>query len=164
MIINVNSIKKVETEINEDIVFSKETYVCSYPAKEIKSCHAKAVVSKFNDFTEVVVYVDAVVRVVSSYTLNEFDYKMHTSEEYHFGTVREDENSDITLYKGNEIKLDEYIFMLICASLPMALVAPGEKLPKGGNGVRVLTEKELAEEQENEVDPRFSKLDELDID
>ena len=146
MIININDLKVKNTEFVEDLVFNPETYKCTYPLNEIKSCHVKVVASKYDDFVEVNVYVDALVNLVSSYSLKNFDYKLHTSEEYHFGDLKDDLDSDMTPLNGIHIELDKYIFMLIAASIPMSPKAPGETLPKGGDGLRILTEEELEKE------------------
>ncbi|MCQ2793062.1 MAG: DUF177 domain-containing protein [Bacilli bacterium] len=163
MILEVNKLVSTKPfEESEDITFDKEKYKCVLPLIEIKKCHVKVDATNYNDFIEVMILVDAVVLLESSYTLKPFEFHMLTGEEYHFGTSAY-EGDDVIEYKGNIIKLDDYIFNLISASIPLSPKAPGETLPKSGKGYRILSEDDYEKEKQSSGDPRFSKLDDIDF-
>lgn len=164
MILEINQIKATKPLIfEEEVVFDNEDYKCVLPLISIKRCLAKVEASKYDDFIEVRIDVSALTVLQSSYTLKPFEYNIHSFENYHFSAYEEEEE-DLIVYKGNRISLDEYIFNLISASVPLNPKAKGEEMPKSGEGYRVLTEEEFEKEKKEKTDSRFSKLDELDFD
>ena len=56
------------------------------------------------------------------------------------------------------------ILALIDSSVPLNVAKPGTKKPDGGEGYRVLSEEELMEERKNAKDPRWSALDDIELD
>lgn len=164
MILDVNRIDSKPVVIEEDVSFPHEKFKYTDPLVDILSCHVKVTAVNFNDYVEVNAQVVAEVKVISSYSLKPFTYIMHTHDNLHFGAVIEEGDEDIILYKGNEIHLDEYLFSLIKSSIPLCPKAKGEKLPESGEGYRVLTEDEFNKEDKERLDPRFDKLNDLDLD
>ncbi len=162
MIIEVNRLSKKPLTIEEDVIFSDE-YKCVKPLLEIKHCKASIDVHKYEDFIRVELRVNAKLRVESSYTLKPFDYDLTEKEEYHFSTNKS-EDEECILIRGNHINLDPYIFNLISASLPISLKEKSEKLPSGGDGYNVYSEEEYMAKKEDDVDPRFAKLNDIDLD
>ncbi len=165
MILEVNKLNSSKQYVSEEeITFDTDTYKCILPLIAVNKCVATVKANRYDDFIEVMLYVKADLTLQSSYTLKPFNYKLKTEEEYHFSSYQEDEDSDFLIYKGNIIHLDELIFNLISASIPMAPKAPGETLQKVDGDVRIMSEDEYLKEKEEAVDPRLAKLDELDID
>ena len=165
MILEVNKLNSSKQYVSEEEVsFDADTYKCILPLISVNKCIATVKANRYDDFIEVMLYVKADLTLQSSYTLKPFNYKLKTEEEYHFSSYQEDEDSDFIIYKGNIIHLDELIFNLISASIPMAPKAPGETLQKSSGSVRVMSEEDYLKEKSKAVDPRFAKLDKLDID
>ncbi|MCR5333180.1 MAG: hypothetical protein K6E11_04110 [Bacilli bacterium] len=165
MILEVNKlVSRKPLVVDEDITFDADTYKCVLPLIDVKSCHVTMEASRYDDFVEVNIKVKADVILQSSYTLKPFNFKLNTSEEYHFSSIKEDEESDFIVYKGSIIQMDEYIFNLISASIPMSPKAPGETFKSDSGDIRFMSEEDFLKEQEKEVDHRFDKLDELEFD
>ena len=165
MILEVNKLNSTKQYISEEeVFFNEDTYKCIPPLIAVNKCVATIKANRYDDFIEVMLYIKADLTLQSSYTLKPFNYKLKTEEEYHFSSYQDDEDSDFIIYKGNIIHMDEYIFNLISASIPMAPKAPGETLQKLDGDVRVMSEKDFLKEKEEVVDPRLSVFDKLDID
>ena len=165
MILEVNKLNSSKQYVSEEEVsFDADTYRCILPLIAVNKCFVTVKANRYDDFIEVMLYVKADLTLQSSYTLKPFNYKLKTEEEYHFSSYQEDADDDFIIYKGNIIHLDELIFNLISASIPMAPKAPGETLQKVDGSVRVMSEEDYLKEKSEAVDPRFAKLDELDID
>lgn len=164
MIINTSQLSSIEKVFEDEVTFPKEKYSFKDPLIDILSCSTKASAAKYEDFVEVNITIVAKLILRSAYTLKPFEYTLKTGEEYHFSNTVRDYEDDLTPYKGNIIELDEHLFALIRASLPMAPKAPNEELPSGGDGYRIIDESDYQKEQEESVDHRFDKLDELDFD
>lgn len=165
MILEVNKLNSSKQYVSEEEVsFDADTYRCILPLIAVNNCLVTIKANRYDDFIEVVLYVKADLTLQSSYTLKPFNYKLKTEEEYHFSSYQEDADDDFIIYKGNIIHLDELIFNLISASIPMAPKAPGETLQKIDGSVRVMSEEDYLKEKAEAVDPRFAKLDDLDID
>ena len=165
MILEVNKLNSSKQYISEEEVsFDADTYKCILPLIAVNSCSVTIKANRYDDFIEVMLCVKADLTLQSSYTLKPFNYELKTEEEYHFSSYQEDADDDFIIYKGNIIHLDELIFNLISASIPMAPKAPGETLQKVDGSVRVMSEEDYLKEKAEAVDPRFAKLDDLDID
>ena len=166
MILEVNKLNSSKAYIvEEDITFDTDTYKCILPLISVDKCHVVLKANRYDDFIEVVIDLKADLTLQSSYTLKPFSYKLKTNEEYHFSSIKDDEDNDFIVYKGNIIHLDELIFNLISASIPMSPKAPGEKLMKvEDEEYRLLSQDEYEKEKSEAVDSRWSKLDNLDID
>lgn len=166
MILEVNKLNSNKTFVlEEDVSFDKDTCKCILPLISVDSCHVVLKANRYEDFIEVNLEVVANLTLQSSYSLKPFNYKLKTNEEYHFSSIQDDEDSDFIIYKGNKIHLDELLFNLISASIPMSPKAPGEKLNKVDNDeYRLLSQDEYEKEKAEAVDARWSKLDNLDID
>ena len=165
MILEVNKLNSSKQYISEEeLSFDADTYKCILPLISVDKCVATVKANRYDDFIEVMLYVKADLTLQSSYTLKPFNYKLKTEEEYHFSSFEEDADNDFLIYKGNVIYMDELIFNLISASIPMAPKAPGETLQKVDGDVRIMSEEEYLKEKFEAVDPRLAILDDLDVD
>lgn len=163
MIIEINklSIKPFSEEGSIDFT-DDESFKCVKPLLEIKSNHVKIEAMRYEDFIRVVIDVKALLSLESSYCLKPFDYELATSDEFHFSTNKNDDEECI-LVNGNKINLDEYVFELICSSIPLSPKMKGEKLPSGGDGYNVYSEDDYNKLKDAETDSRFDKLKDIDI-
>lgn len=161
MKLNTNLLSNKETIIEETLEVPSD-FKCTLPLKEVKSVKVKAKASKFEDFIDVFIHLEAETIMESSYSLKLIPYTLKTSEEYHFGDA--DDGDDLIPYKGAVIDLDVYIFNLLSASVPMTFKGKGETLPSGSEDFRVLSEEDYLKEKDSSGDPRFAKLDEIDFD
>ena len=153
-----------EAVFEEVLNFDKEAFLCHLPLIEIKSAKVKAKVSRYDEFIYVNIDVDADLVLQCSYSLKPFSYRLKEKDELHFASFKDDDDEDLILYRGNVIDLDEHIFNLISASIPLSPKAPGAKLPSGGKDYRILSESELKKEREEQGDSRFDKLKDLEFD
>lgn len=153
-----------ETTLDEVVTFDEETFKCYPPLLAVKQAKINAKVHRYEDFVYVNVAIKADVTLQCSYSLQPFDTVLKTVEEFHFAGYADEDDDDIIIYKGNSIELDKYIFDAISASVPPSPKAPGAKLPSGGKGYRVLTSDEFVKEKEEETDPRFDALKDIEFD
>lgn len=153
-----------ETTLVEEILFDKEKFPPCLPLIEVKKAVVNAKIRRYEEFIYVSLNIKADVILQCSYTLKPFDTAINTLEEMHFASGANEDDEDITIYKGNSIELDKYIYDAISASIPPSPKAPGAKLPNGGKDYRVISFDDFEKEKEEKVDPRFAKLDELEFD
>ena len=151
-------------ELKEDITFDSEYFVLTRPLLKINSCKVLAKIHQYDDFINVHLKVNANVILECSYSLQAFESNVSGEEELNFSTYESEEDEDFIIYKGNKIELDEYIFDLVSASVPLSPKAPGATLPKSGKGYRVISEDSLVEEEANKGNSKFDKLLDLDLD
>ena len=153
-----------EFKLNEDVVFDAEKYPCFPPLLEVKKTSVDASIRRYEQFIYIKMLIKTDVVLQCSYTLKPFETTINTDEELHFAGYAEEGDNDIIIYKGNSIELDKYIFDVISASIPPSPKAPGAKLPKSGEGYRVLSSDEFEREKEEKGDPRFDALKDLEFD
>ena len=153
-----------ETILKEVVIFDPEEFKCYPPLLEVKKADVNIKIRRYEDFVYVSMQIKANVTLQCSYTLKPFDTVLKSDEELHFAGYVEEGDDDLILYKGNSIELDKYIFDSISASVPPSPKAPGAKLPESGKGYRVLSSDEFIKEKEEQVDPRFAALDDLEFD
>ena len=153
---------KVQT-LSEDISFDPEVFKCHKPLVNVISCHAELKAQRFEEFIYVTLSIKAKVTLQCSYTLKNFETTIEGVDELHFAPSR-DEDEDCIEYKGTSIDMDQYIFNLLSASVPLSPKAPNAKAPTSGKGYRVLSEEELIKEKEEEGNSQFDALKDLDFD
>lgn len=147
------------TPFESDIEFKNNIFEPGH-INGIKTCHVKIIATQYENLLKVDFDISAVIMAVCSYTLEEFDYKIDVKDSLNFSDEIEDE--EIYLENKNYIDLDEYILSIILANVPIKLVKPGNKLPEGKDGYRVISEDDLAKESKNKPSP-FDCLDDLDL-
>ena len=153
---------KVQT-LSDDISFDPEVFVCHAPLINVLNCHVELRTQRFEEFIYVTLSVKAKVTLQCSYTLKNFETFVSGEDELHFAPSK-DEDDDCIEYKGTFIELDQYIFNLLSASVPLSPKAPDAKAPKSGNGYRVLSEDEFQKEKEESGNSQFDALKDLDFD
>lgn len=165
MKIDIYKIPNTKKLVVEEIVeLDKEKFAPSFPILEIGKVFAKAKVNRYDDFINIHLSVKAEVILQCSYTLKPFKSKVSGEEEFNFTTFESEEDDDFIIYKGNRIDLDEYIYELIISSVPTSPKAPGARLPKSGEGYRVISEDDLLLEESTKGNDKFDKLADLDLD
>ena len=149
----------------EEVVFDPERFKLVFPLKEIKNTKVSIKATRYDDFINVHLDLTAKVVLVSSYSLKEFETTIEGDDELNFvGSLKEyEEEEDFILYKGNMIDLDEYIYNLLSASVPLKPIIEGEKAPTSGDNYSVTTDEEVAEKKARQGNDKFSKLDEIDF-
>ena len=150
-------------ELSEDISFDPEVFVCHIPLVSVESCHAELKAQRFEEFIYINLVVKAKVTLQCSYTLKNFETTIEGSDELHFAPSK-DEDEDCIEYKGTSIEMDQYIFNLLSASVPLSPKAPNAEAPKSGKGYRVLSEEEFLKEKEEQGNSQFDALEDLEFD
>lgn len=147
---------------SEDIDFSSLTFDPNH-VKNISSCHTEIIATEFGNILEIKVAGFAHVIASCSYTLEDVPLNVKFNETFYFSDEITD-SEDCYFESDNEIDLDQYILALILAEVPHNIVKKGAKLPKSGEGYRVLSEDEFEKERKNKKNNPFSALDELEFD
>ena len=153
-----------ETIVDENLTLDSEVYPPHFPLQEIKNIHASIKAQKFDGFVTINLNIKADVVLICSYTLKPFQTALKNSENYTFTFYEEDQDEDMILIKGNIIDLTQYIYDLVVSSIPMKPVAPNAKLPKEGNGYRVISSDDFEKEKETKGNSKFDKLKDLELD
>ena len=153
---------KVQTLV-DDLTFDPEVFVCHTPLIEVKSCHVELKAQRFEEFIYVTISLKAKVVLECSYSLKHFETTISGEDELHFAPSK-DEDEDCIEYKGTSIELDQHIFNLLSASVPLSPKAPNAKTPSSGNGYRVLSEDEYLKEKEETGNCQFDALKDLEFD
>lgn len=152
-----------EAKLSEDVSFDPEVFQCHFPLMEVLSCHTDVSVQRFEEFIYVTISIKADVILQCSYTLQNFKTVVKGVDELHFASSSEDDDDCIEI-KGNTIELDQYIFNLLSASVPLSPKAPNAKVPTSGKGYRVISDSEFAKEKEDKGNSQFDALKDLDLD
>ena len=143
----------------EEIDFRELTFK-NLNLKQINKCEVTAVCSQYESLLRVEVNVKASLTCISAYSLKDVPLNVDVNDELDFA---EDINENENLISNNLLNLDEYVISLILASIPKRVIDKGEKLPKGGQGYRVLSEEDLIEERKSRHTSAFDCLDDLDL-
>ena len=149
--------------LSEDLIFDPEVFVCHNPLISVESCHAELKAQRFEEFIYVNLSIKANVMLQCSYTLQNFKTTIEGTDELHFAPSN-DEGDDCIVYKGTSIDMDQYIFNLLSASVPLSPKAPNAKAPVSGKGYRVLSEEEFLKEKEEQGNSQFDALKDIDFD
>ena len=148
-------------ELEDDIDFSNaeldQTHI-----RKINSCHVKVHGHEYNDLLVLDLKVEADVIGVCSYSLEDVPIKLKFKDSLEFSNEVQDDE-DIIYEEKPIFELDPYILELIITETPMKIVKKGAKLPESGKGYRVLSEDEYLKEKAEKKDPRWSKLDDIDL-
>lgn len=147
----------------EDVSFDPEVFKCHAPLIEVKGCRVELKAQRFEEFIYVTISLKAKVVLECSYTLKHFETTISGVDELHFAPSK-DEDEDCIEYKGTSIELDQYIFNLLSASVPLSPKAPNAKTPSSGNGYRVLSEDDYLKEKEEVGNSQFDALKDLEFD
>ena len=162
MQINTNVLEENKPyHYSEDIDFSHEE-LNPVLIRKIKDCHAEVdVLNMYEGHIRVVINIKSNVILPCSYTLEDVDYVIKGSEEFIITDEKDEEDEEAgVIYEEKAIfSLDPYIYSLLIALIPPKVVKKGAKLPKNGQGYRVMSEEEYEKEKSETVDPRWEKLD-----
>ena len=130
--------------------------------RKIVSCHVKVNGREYDDLLVLELKVEAEIIGVCSYSLEDVPLKLKFKDSLEFSNETQDDD-DIIYEEKPIFDLDPYILGLIIAETPMKIVKKGAKLPDSGKGYRVLSEEEYLKEKEEKKDPRWSKLDDIEL-
>lgn len=149
--------------LSDDLTFDPEIFVCYKPLISVKSCHAEVKAQRFEEFIYITLKIKAKVVLECSYTLENFETEISGIDELHFAPNK-DEDDDCIEYRGTSIDLDNYVFNLLSASVPVSPKAPKAKVPISGSGYRVLSEDEFLKEKQETGNSQFDVLKDLEFD
>ena len=129
--------------------------------RKIENCVVKATATDYETILRIELEINALVIGVCSYSLEDVELKLKIEDEINFS----DDENDPDCYFCNDtiIDLDEYILGILLANVPVRIVKKGAKLPEDGKGYRVISQDQYEKEKENSSDPRWDKLNELDL-
>ena len=155
------SLRLGETETLEEKIDFSHVDFKNNQIKEIKNCIAKARVTDYGEIIRVEIHIDALLVAICSYSLEDVDLGIKVDESFNFSN----EEDGSSYYEPEEIiDLDPYILSLILSEVPIKIVKKGKQLPEGGEGYRVLSERDYQKEKLNKKESSFDVLDQIDLD
>lgn len=129
--------------------------------KKISSCHVEIDATELEDLLLVTINGISEIVTTCKYTLEDVPLKITFKEEFTISSNPEDDSSYFE--EKNEIDLKPYILGFILDKVPHTAIKKGAEKPKDGVGYRILTEDELKKEREKKSDPRWAKLDDIEL-
>lgn len=129
--------------------------------KSISSCHVEVDATELDEL--LLISINGISEIITTckYTLEDIPLKITFKEDL---TISSNEEDDSSYFEPkNDIDLKPYILGLILDKVPHTAIKKGAEKPKDGVGYRILTEEELEEERSKKTDPRWAKLDEIDL-
>lgn len=148
--------------IEKNFVFDTQTFLVKKPLLAIKKCFGNIEITKYRKVIRMNIDLDVVVSLECSYTLEPFNHELKIHEEVIISDSFDPDAESIVI-EGDLINLEQILYAVISASLPLKPVKPGAKLPKSGEGYRVLNDEQLAKDRSISGDSRFAKLDDFDF-
>ena len=150
-----------EYTFTENVDFSNFTFSKNNRIKCINSCNAVVKAILLDSFLELKVSLSGEVTGICSYTNEEFPIKYKVKEQM---TFSDSDDSDYESNLNEIIDLDPYFLSLIDSEIPISVVKPGNKMPKNGDGYRVLSEDDLLKERNNsKSNSVWATLDDIDL-
>ena len=160
MKINRNLFKNKDYKLEETIDFSNVSFSGSH-IKKIGLSNVVVTGFDYDDYLILNIKITSEVIGICAYTLEDVPLKIKVDTSLSFTYEEEDEE---VIHIDNPIfELNPYILDLIIAEVPLRIIKKGAKLPSSGLGYRVISEDEYNKENENKTDPRWSKLDDIDL-
>lgn len=137
--------------VDEDLHFEDSHFASSYPILGVKKLHIQAEFSRDNAVVHAVMKLTGRIILEDSYTAKPFEKSVKVEEET---DILEEENGedDGFIIPGKYIDVEELSLAIIRFSLPIKVLAPGSKLPKGGTNYTVRGEDEAEEEHSSPFD------------
>ena len=152
---------KPET-FSEDVDFSQQSFDENH-VKRINKCSVNVTATEYGDVLQCKISGTADVVASCSYTLEDVPLTVKFSDSFYFSD-EETDSEDCYFEPGVEIDLDPHILALILAEVPHNIVKSGAKLPKSGEGYRVLSEEDFEKERKNKKNNAFDILDSIEFD
>ena len=153
-----------EFKLVEQVSFDPNRFVLHRPLLEVLNCEVTCKVQRFEEFIYMNISLVSKVVLECSYTLKPFQETLRSNEELHFAPSKDEYDDDLIVYKGNVIDLDEYVFNILSAAVPLSPKSKGAKMSAEGKGYRVISEEDLAKEMSDKGNSAFDCLKDLDLD
>ena len=133
-----------------------------YHIRKIEEAEVRITGENYEDLLTLNIKIKVRVIGVCSYTLEDVPMDLNIRENLEISDEIKDD--EVIFYEKNAIfDIDPYILSIIISEVPAKIVKKGAKLPSSGDGYRVISEEEFLKEEENKIDPRWSKLDDIDL-
>ena len=149
---------KLEGEIDFSSIAFDQTHI-----KRIESCYVELTGNNYDSLCVINLKIKAKVIAPSAYTQKDVELNLNFSDIIQISDEYEDDE-ELFYEKDMIFDIDPYVLSLIIGEVPMVVIDKDEALPQDGDGYRIMTEDEYLEEQKRKVDPRWSKLDDIDVD
>ena len=131
--------------------------------KKINSISGSVESVKHDEIYSLKLNYKVVLELVSSLSNKEFEYPMNIDEELFFTKKKEFDSEDVEYVDKDFIDLDEIIFSLIIAQIPITLHAPDDEYVKTDT-YRVMSEEEYLKEENSSFGSPFDALKDLNFD
>ena len=161
MKINRFAFQNNQLEIEDDVDFSLAKLDPNH-IRQINNTHVKLKAQDYDDLICAEFEITCDVIGVCSYTLQDVPLHLHFKDSLEFSNeINDDED---IIYEDKPIfDVDGYILQLIIGEVPIKLIKKGAKLPESGEDYRVISEDEYLKEKSEKKDPRWSKLDDIEL-
>lgn len=129
-------------------------------------CEASIRYGEGLDVALVTLKAEGTLVLKSTRTLKPVDYNFKEEDELTFSFSDDEEltDEDIIKLEEDEFDLHEYLVSLIVSSIPYKVVGKDEPESIKGDTWEVISEDEYSKRKENDIDPRFAALADLDLD
>ena len=162
MKVNRHSFETPGYVLSEDLDLSSVPFDQNH-IKRVESCHIELTGNNYDSLCVINIEIKAKVIAPSAYSGKDVVLNLDFADIIQISD--EDEDDEELFYEKDMIfEIDPYVISLIVGEVPMVVTLKDEKLPEDGKGYRILTEDEYLEEQKSKTDPRWSKLDDIDLD
>lgn len=163
MKINTSLALRKPLVLEEVIDFSKADLTANYSLKAIQDVHVKATVTLRDELFEVELHILAKLELECGYTLEIFPETYEIDDVLYFSLSSGYEDDEEVFYeRGPVIELDDYIFGLIIAYIPLRVVKPGATLPPS-DGTFDVTDEEAFNAKRDTTNSAFSELNPEDF-
>src|SRR5690554_3988902 len=119
MKINTSLALRQALVLEEDVQLADVNLSANVSLKAIDKLHVKSLTTLQGNLFRVDVTVHAVLTLECAYTLAWFDQTLDFEDTIFFSTTHDEDGEDVFFEKGPIINLDEYIFGLILAHIPL---------------------------------------------
>ena len=159
MIIKKSHISTQKMTIDDDLDFSKFDFKSSYPILGVASCHIYLVLSKDkNGIIKSDISIDGTFILEDSYTAKPFKKKIKLNDSFNI-LEKEDGVEEGFIIEEKEINVLELVLAIVKFNLPVKVLSPHSKLPKGGDGYTVYS----SDDDVKDDSSPFDVLKDLDL-
>ena len=154
-----------QLQSEEDLTFSSEELV-EYPRiRKILQAHVeyRGKYDSGMDHLYMMFHIQGKMIVPCDITLEDAEYDYDFEETVDF-VFHEEEDPNVYVIKENQFETKPIVLQLIHQDIPLKVVKKGKIDYPKGNGWEVMTEEEYQKSKENQIDPRWAKLAELQKD
>ena len=163
-------IKRAELKENQTYTFTEDVDLSMYHPneyfiREIKDCHVAIKATQYETSLDISINIKAHLILPCAYTLEDVPYVVKGQETFLFVDDEEEADNENSFYDDKPVlDLTPFIYSVLIALTPTKVIKPGAKLPSSTSDYDVISEEEYLARKENQTDPRWDVLDNIEFD